>query len=189
MQESIKGFHVVLTTTTRECHRIFAHQAQLKRTHDWFIAMPADSLEAPWEENCFMAYLSCNGRCKTEIYLSATNNMIPPSTLSHLRMSPFSLRPSFQILIPVPPSAERHVRFKATKLSSLTQHLKMRCNRSCAAYHLTEDPAPLPLSGFASSHHMAKVSQHSIPYWAKRRHSLCSPSFRIGGIASLLLPS
>lgn len=43
-------------------------------------------------------------------------------------------------------------------------------------------PPQLPLSRFASSHHMAEVSQHSIPYWAKLRRSLCSLSLGFRGI-------
>lgn len=46
-------------------------------------------------------------------------------------------------------------------------------------------PTSLALSRFASSHHMAEVSRHSIPYWAKGRRSLLGLTLGFRGTGSL----
>lgn len=55
------------------------------------------------------------------------------------------------------------------------------------AYNEQHKLLTIPLSRFASSHHIAEVSQHSMPYWEKLRPRLPRPEPRLqrGPLASL----
>lgn len=87
------------------------------------------------------------------------------------------------------------------------QYFEMCCNHSCEhvfkykhwlmshrktveedQHSPTTTTITLPLSPFASSHHMAEVSQHSIPYWAKLKRSLLSLNLGFRGTPLSLFP-